>query len=170
MMKTLFLLTAIALLVSISAASTDPFVGKWVLDVQRSKYPKGTCPKRMVIEMKTVGPWIRYQSDATYANGATAHAEYTAEYNGKQSIVMGARGMLLPVFLRRINSYTVVASYTKALQVVATSRRTVSPDGRWMTITTTSTTGAGKKLITVGIYEREVKPPTSSMAKAVSKN
>lgn len=135
-------------------ASGDPFVGKWVLDVSRSEYPSGTCPKTMVIEMETAGKGIRYRSDATYQGGKTAHSEYTAEYDGNQAMVMGTHGMMLPVFLKRIDSKTVVASYTKSLQVVATSRRVISEDGRFMTITTTSKESSGKSLTTIGVYQR----------------
>jgi hypothetical protein len=88
-------------------------------------------------------------------------AEYTANYDGKQAIVMGAHGMLLPVFLKRVDRYTVVASYTKALQVVARSRRVVSEDGMVMTITTTAKGKAGKNITTIGVYQKAVERKSS---------
>jgi hypothetical protein len=145
----------LVLVVTSARASTDPFVGKWELDVSRSFYPAGNCPKNMTIEMRSVGSGIRYISDATLPNGGTVHAEYTADYNGKQAIVMGARGMMLPVFLKRIDAHTVIASYTKGLVVVATSHRVVTEDERRMTITTTSKDGSGESLTTVGVFERK---------------
>jgi len=138
-----------------ASAFTDPFVGRWVLNTRLSKYPSGTCPTRMVIEIESTGGGVHYRSDASYTNGLTAHSEYTAEYNGKQSLVMGNRGMLLPVSLRRSNSRLVLASYTRGLQVVATSRRLVSKDGRRMTITTISKDRTGADVVTVGVYEKE---------------
>jgi len=136
-----------------AVASTDPFVGTWVLNPQRSKYPPGACPTHMVIEMETVATGIRYRSDATYANGRTAHAEYTAEYNGRQVLVVGAHGLLLPVSLKRLDSRTVVATYMRGLEVLAISQRMVSNDGRRMIITT-SAKGRGNKATVVGVYER----------------
>jgi hypothetical protein len=109
----------------------------------------------MVIEMNRVGLGIRYRSDGTYTNGATAHAQYTAKYDGRQVIVMGSHGILLPVFLKRIDSHTVIASYTKAFQVVARSRRVVSKDGRQMTITTTSKDQSGRSVTTFGVYQKQ---------------
>ena len=135
--------------------SHDPFVGKWNLDVRHSKYPPGTCPKRMVIEMEPAGEGISYHSDAMYMNGAQSQARYTADYNGKQVIVVGARGMLLPVSLKRIDSKLVEASYSRGFQVVAKSRRVISKDGRLMTITTTSMDASGKGVTTIGIYKKE---------------
>jgi hypothetical protein len=155
-MKSIFsLLIATALLTTSATASTDPFVGKWKLDTQHSSYPAGTCPKEMVIEMEAAGQGVRYRSHSTYANGRTSRAEYTAEYNGKQAVVMGDHGLLLPVSLQRIDPRTVVASYTRGLQVFATSRRVISSDGRRMTITTKSRDQDRKNVTTVGVYERK---------------
>jgi hypothetical protein len=154
-MKILTTMMFVALLATSVQTSDDPFVGKWVLDVERSEYPAGSCPKTMVIEMETAGHGVRYKSDAVYANGQTAHSEYTADYDGNQAIVMGTHGMMLPVFLKRIDSNTVVASYTKSLQVVATSRRVISEDRRFMTVTTTSKDASGKSVTTIGVYKRQ---------------
>jgi hypothetical protein len=109
----------------------------------------------MVIEVESAGDGVHYRSDATYANGVTAHSEYTADYNGKQSLVMGNRGMLLPVSLKRSNSRDVLASYSRGMQVVATSRRVVSKDGQRLTITTTSKDRTGADVVTVGVYEKQ---------------
>jgi hypothetical protein len=154
-MKILMTILLAAFLAANAIASEDPFVGKWVLDVARSEYPAGSCPETMVIEMETVGRGVRYKSDAVYANGRTVHSEYTADYDGNQALVMGTRGMMLPVFLKRIDSNTVVASYTKSLQVVATSRRVISDDKRFMTVTTTAKDASGKSVTTIGVYQRQ---------------
>ena len=158
MRKPMYLVMVIAVLITTATASSDPFIGKWALDRQQSKYPAGECPKRMVIEIEATGQGIRYRSDAVYANGGTTHSQYTAEYDGKPVLVLGTHGMLLPVSLKRLDLHTVVASYFKSFEVVATSRRVVSHDGRRMTITTTSKDRFGKSVTTVGVYERQTEP------------
>jgi hypothetical protein len=135
--------------------ATDPFAGNWTLSVKRSKYPPGSRPKSMMINMEAIDHGIRYYSETTYPNGSSCHSQYTADYNGTQVIVSGDHGLLLPVSLKQLDSNTLVASYTRALQVVATSRRVVSKDGRLMTITTTSRDGSGKNVASVGVYERK---------------
>ena len=147
-------LIAISLMTTRAAASTDPFLGEWRLNVQRSVYPAGTCPKRMTIEMTATARGVHYHSNTAYANGTTTQAQYVADYNGKQAAVMGDRGFLLPVSLKRIDSRTVLASYMRGMQLIATSRRVVSHDGRSMTITTRSSSSPGKSVTTVGVYER----------------
>ena len=147
---------ALAVLISpaLVHASPDPFVGKWSLDVSRSRYPAGTCPKSMTIEMRQAGNGITYQSSTAYKNGAAIHAEYTAGYDGKQAMVKTERGFLLPVTLNRIDARTVEASYSRGFQVVATCRRVLSSDGRTMKITTISKDATGRNVTTVGFFRR----------------
>ena len=155
-MRTKFGLTILAAWMAASAvASADPFVGKWRMDVRRSKYPAGMCPTAMVIEMRPAGAGIWYQSDSTFNRGAGVHAQYTADYDGKPVTVMSTHGLLLPVSLKRINPRIVEASYTRGMQVFATSRREVSLDGRRMTITTVSKDASGKSVKTIGIYLKD---------------
>lgn len=151
-MKPIVCLFLMAFFSAGARAATDPFAGTWTLDVPRSTYPAGTGPATMTIEMESAGQGIRYRSDAIFANGRAVHSEYTADYEGNQAIVMGARGMMLPVFLKRIDANTVVASYTKDLTIVATSRRVISDDGRTMTITTNSKDPSGQNTTTIGIF------------------
>lgn len=147
-------LIAISLIATRATASTDLFLGEWKLNVQRSAYPAGTCPKQMTIEMTATARGVRYHSNTTYANGTSTQAQYIANYNGKQAAVMGDRGFLLPVSLKRLDSHTILASYMRGMELLATSRRVVSPDGRRMTITTKSRSSAGKSVTSVGLYER----------------
>ena len=155
MKKIASLLLLFVLLTTSSATTTDPFAGRWKLNVRRSSYPAGTCPKQMTIEMLPKGQAVEYRSDTTYANGKNAQTTYLADYTGKQVIVIGSHGMLLPVSLKRIAPRVVIASYLHGFEVVATSRRVVSNDGRWMTITTKSKDNAGKIVTSVGVYQRE---------------
>jgi hypothetical protein len=150
----LFTSLALPAFAATPAGVADPFAGTWTLNVQKSRYPGGACPKRMVIVMETAGEGVRYRSETTYAHGYSTRAEYTAAYSGKEALVMGSGGLLLPVSLKRLDAYTVVARYTRGLQVVATSRRVVSRDRRMMTITTTSPDKSGKRVTSIGVYEK----------------
>lgn len=155
------LILAVLLIMPVAPASAatpagnhDPFAGTWMLNAQKSRYPRGACPKRMVIVMETAGEGVRYRSETSYANGSSTRAEYIADYSGKEAIVMGSAGLLLPVSLKRPDANTVVARYSRGLQVVATSRRVVSKDGRTMTITTISPDKSGKNVTSIGVYEK----------------
>jgi hypothetical protein len=137
-----------------AAPEPDPFLGSWRLDVEASIYPLGARPKQMTIEMTLVGNKVQYSSETVYPNGSSMRSKYVSGYDGKEVIVRGTAGMLLPVSLRRLDARTVVATYTRSLRVVATSRRVVSADGRVMTITTSSMDQEGKGVVTIGLYNK----------------
>ncbi len=154
-MRTLQVMTVVAICLSTTVLQAeDPFLGKWNLDVQRSKYPAGACPRKMTIEMSKEGKGVHYHSETLMTNGKSISADYTANYDGKTVIVMGGRGMLLPVSLKQSSPKIVVATYTSGFQVVATSRRVVSTDNSMMTITTMSLDASGKSRTNIGVYRR----------------
>jgi hypothetical protein len=152
--KSLMVLGLLIVWAATALSAADPFMGKWKMDIHKSKYPAGTCPQSMVIEMEPADHGIRYSSETIQADGRRTYSRYTAEYDGKQVGVLGSRGMLLPVSLSRLDARTILASYTEALQVVATSRRIVSKNGRLMTVTTVSRDRSGKSVTHVGVYEK----------------
>jgi len=137
-----------------AAATSDPFVGSWRLNIEKSAYAPGRCPKSMTIEMTASGNGVHYRSEVEYSNGRKLKAEYTAEYNGAEAIVIGERGLQTPVMLKRIDANAVEAQYIRASRVVATARRVLSHDGRVMTITTVSKDPAGRDVTSVGVYDR----------------
>ena len=152
-------MTGVGLLACISAMfgvqAEDPFAGTWVLDVEKSSYPPSACPKSMVIEMQPFQDGVRYRSLAVHSNGVASRAQYEAKYDGKEVLVQGTNGLLLPVSLKRLDAKTVVATYKRGFRVVATSRREVSSDGRTMTITTTSPDKDGTNVTAIGVYDRK---------------
>lgn len=156
MTRALILLLALAGSVTSALPAPDPFVGRWEMNVRKSRYPAGGRPASMMIEMEAAGRGIHYRSATTLVDGRTVTSEYVADYDGRQVVVTGSRGLMLPVSLKRVDSSTVVADYMEGLQVVATSCRVVSRDGRTMTVTTTSKDRSGKTVTNVGVYQKKV--------------
>src|SRR5262249_38440318 len=132
----------------------DPFTGTWQLNVHKSKYPPGTCPRSMIIQMEPAGNGVQYRSETTQADGRKTQAHYTADYSGTEAIVTAQAALMAPVSLQRVDERTVVASYRRGMQTIATSRRAVSKNGRTMTITTVTTDKDGRSVTTVGVYDK----------------
>jgi hypothetical protein len=136
------LLAAVAVLPRLALPATDPFVGTWVLDPQRSRYESAEMPRHMEIVMSPAGEGIHYRSQTTLSDGRLVSSEYTADYAGKLAVVVSNAGIMAPVSLRRVDDRTVDCLYIKGIRVVASSRRVISADGWTMTITTVDgTTG-----------------------------
>jgi hypothetical protein len=146
-------LAMVGLLEMVFAAS-DPFVGTWVLDPQRSHYESGDVPRRMVIVMSPTAQGIHYRSHTTLSNGNRVSSEYTADYAGGLAMVLGTAGVMAPVSLRRIDERTIECSYMKAIRVVATSRRVISENGSTMTITTVSQAKDGTTGTNIAVFDR----------------
>jgi hypothetical protein len=132
-------------------AASDPFVGTWVMDPQRSRYESAEVPRYMVIVMSSADERVHYRSQTTLSGGEVVSSEYTADYVGGLAIVVGSGGIMAPLSLRRIDNRTVDCSYMKAGRVVASSRRVVSTDGATMTITTVD----GTEGINVAVFNKE---------------
>ena len=135
-------------------AGDDLFLGTWTLDVGASHYAAGALPRSMVIVMAETAEGISYRSVSRLPDGRSTTAEYVADYLGNLAMVVGDAGMLVPVQLRRIDAYTVEATYIRGFKAVAVSRRVVSLDGSVMTITTSSPGHTGPSLANVGVYVR----------------
>lgn len=151
-----FIVAAVLSLSAAAAADIDPFIGTWTLDTRNSRYDSGELPQRMQITIEAQDDAVHYRSETRFASGRLTTAEYTADYLGHLAPVMGDHGLLLPVTVKRLNPRTHLVSYVSGLQVVATSTRSVSPDGRRLKITTVSSDSSGQQRINIGIYVKNL--------------
>ena len=71
------------------AQATDTQVGTWKLNVAKSKYSPGPAPKSATTKIEAAGAGTKVIVDQTLADGATRHYEFTANYDGKDSPVVG---------------------------------------------------------------------------------
>ncbi len=153
MPRVLVIAAALHTLLSISAAAAaeiDPFIGTWAMDTRSSHYDAGELPQAMRIIIEAQDNAVHYRSETRFTSGRTTTAKYTTDYEEHLAPVQGDDGMLLPVTVKRLDPRTQLVSYVSGLQVVATSMRSVSPDGRRMTITTISKDAAVNNTPTSG--------------------
>ena len=87
------------------------------------------------------------------ATGAAQHWEMTAHYDGKDHPVTGNPNADT-ISLRRIDDLTGESTFKKGGKVTATNRRTLSADGKTLTITSSGTTEDGKPRKDVQVFER----------------
>lgn len=154
MLSGLRFIACIILLSPVAVYASDPFLGRWTLDVKQSKY-SSECPKAMTITMSPATNGVHYHSETKWANGRSSIADYTANYEERSATVTGDRSIMLPVSLRRVAPNVVIANYSRGLKTFATSRRVVSKDGKVMTVTTSSEDAVGKTVVNVGVYRKE---------------
>jgi hypothetical protein len=147
-----------ALLVSASAGTSaqakDPVIGKWNMNVAKSKFNPGPAAKSATIVFSASGAdGVKAVFDGVADTGDKVHWEYTANHDGKDYPMTGnAEGDMIS--LKRVNANTVETTYKLKGKVTVVNVRTVSADGKTMTVTTKGTNAAGQKVDNALIFEK----------------
>ena len=145
-----FVLTAAA---SVGFAQTDPHVGTWVLNLEKSKYAPGTAPKSQTSVFATDGKGFKVVTTADGASGPTK-TEYTAAFDGQDHLVKGNPDWDTTA-LKRVDARTIEFTRKKGGKVVQTARSMVSADGKTRTVTVTGVNAKGQKVQTVALYTKQ---------------
>lgn len=143
-----------ALLVTASAQS-DPQVGVWKLNVEKSKYSPGPAPKSATTRIEAAGAGTKVVVDQVMPDGAVRHWEYTSNNDGKDSPVTGNNPDADVIARTRTNANTVTQTSKKGGKVTTSQTSTVSSDGKTRTVTTKGTSASGQQVNNVAVYEKQ---------------
>ena len=150
--RALVVLTLLALGIVVAAQAPDPAVGKWNLNVAKSKFSPGPAPKSTTATI-AAGAAYKVVVEAVTADGAKVNWEYSANFDGKPHPVKGNPDGDM-VVAKRVNATTVETSYTLKGKPTTSNSRVVSADGKTMTVTSTGTNAQGQKINNVQVFER----------------
>lgn len=148
---------AFALVISSSATfGADNLThGTWKQNLSKSKFTPGpapTSPATLRIEAAPGGEVITV--DSVDAGGKSFSYSYKALYDGTPQKVSGS-----PygdtVTLKQINSTSTEINYMRDGKASRTSTRTVSKDGKTMTIRAKGTDAKGQQYTSVSIFEKQ---------------
>jgi hypothetical protein len=144
---------ALALGVSLLAQAPKAMMGTWTLNVAKSTFSPGPAPKSMSITYAPEGEALKIVVDLVPAEGEAQHWEMTAGYDGKGHPVVGNPDADM-ITLKRIDALHGQSTFSKSGKVMAVNKRTLSADGKTLTIATTGTTSKGQPRKDVAVYER----------------
>ena len=136
------------------AQNNDPVVGTWVLNVAKSKFSPGPAPKSESRTYAMAGNEIKATSTGVDADGKATSAAWTVVYDGKERPVTGDPDADT-LSLKRVDPNTIEFTEMKAGKVVLSGTRTVSKDGKTLTITTKGTNAKGQKVDNVVVYDKK---------------
>ena len=136
-----------------SAQSKDPVVGKWNMNIAKSKFSPGPAPKSAAIVFSASGAdGVKAVFDGVTDTGDKVHWEYTGNHDGKDYPMTGnAEGDMIS--LKRINANSVETTYKLTGMVRVTNVRTVSADGMSLTVTPTGTNAQGQNVDNTLLFE-----------------
>jgi hypothetical protein len=131
----------------------DPFNGLWKLNVSKSKMQPATASKSELIHYLIVGDEERFVSAAVTAKDEAESIQYNAQYNdGKPypyriTIDGKLTNPNATTMVKKIDAWTRERYNVRNGKPVIGSRRTVSLDGKTMTIAIVNTDPQGKETV-----------------------
>jgi hypothetical protein len=144
---------ALLLVASSFARAADPQLGRWALDVAKSKLDRWLATEVTVVQ-EAVGDKVRVVADGVDATGKKTRSEWTGKYDGKDYRVTGDPTADSRA-LAPINERTLALTVKKNGKVTLTGRIAVAPDGRSRTVVVTGTDANGVKFKSAAYYERK---------------
>ena len=141
-------------LVRVAAQGSDARSGTWKLNVEKSKYSPGPAPKSATMKIEASGPGETATTEGVNAEGAATKVQYTAQFDGKDYPLTGSQ-TADKTSLKRIDARTTERTDTKGDKVVQTVTRTISQDGKTMTVTVNGTNAQGQAMNNVTVWEKQ---------------
>jgi hypothetical protein len=147
-----------ALTASASAQSKDdPSIGTWKLNVAKSKFTPGPPIKADTRSYEVIEGWLVVTTETTQPSGEKTGVRFAAKFDGKEYPQIGRFAATVTLISyqpvdKRTLKYTVKDTRGK---VTSTNTRTVSADGKTMTIEQRSTDASGRPVLNVELFERQ---------------
>jgi hypothetical protein len=145
-------IVCLALAGAVLAQGKPVELGTWRLNVAKSKFVPGPAPKSSTVIYSAAGQGLKTAVEAVSATGKL-NWEYTTNFDGKPSSVTGNPDADMAV-VKRIDANTVEIAQTLKGKPTLMVRRTLSADGKTMTVTQTGTDAKGQKVNNVLVFER----------------
>jgi hypothetical protein len=145
---------ALALSVAHAAPSDDPVLGTWKLNVDKSKFTPGPGWRSQLRVYQTTPAGVSVTWTGVDASGVKMQVSYTYKYDGRDYPMAGSASYdtLNAV---RINARTVKSEEKRGGKTVGIAVRTVSPDGKILTITDDGANRKGEAFSQVLVFDRQ---------------
>ena len=134
------------------AQTKDAMIGTWQMNVAKSKLD-GPAPKSEVRTYVAAGQDIKATTKGIDNLGTPYLEEWIISYDGKDRPIDNPDAD--SVSRRLIDPLTAEFTLKKAGKVVTVGTRTISKDGKTMTITAKGTNAKGQPIHTVEVFERQ---------------
>ncbi len=159
-MKTIVKTALMAVLLTVGSAAVaaapaaDPVIGTWQINVAKSKFSPGPAPKAdtriyAATEQGTVMTWTSVGAD-----GKEAVVKSTFKADGKDYPLTGAANFD-SLSLKQVDDHTVQSTQKKGGKVIGTTTRTVSKDGKMLTLSSKGTSATGVAYDNVKVYDKK---------------
>jgi hypothetical protein len=153
------LATVVVLALSAShlvVAQTDPFLGTWKLNVNKSKFVPGPPRKSETRFVVSSSMGLNVSIERINGDGSTQEFQYTSNLDGKSYPIVGQGPWGANTIAATLAApRTIQSTLSKDSKVVATGTSVVSQNGRVLTITTKGTDANGHAFSSVAVYDKQ---------------
>jgi hypothetical protein len=137
-----------------AAAAPDPAMGTWQLNVSKSTFTPGPGNKSQTRTYSQSGHSITLVVRIVDADGKEMTIQSTYQLDGKDYPITGSPNYDT-ISGKQVASNTANFTLKKAGKAVATTSRTVSKDGRTLTLRAKGTTAKGEKYGDVLVFDKQ---------------
>jgi len=146
-----------------STAIDKAYLGTWKLNVAKSTYENATPPREgtRVHEDRGNG-FVLVIQDGVNAQGNKTHSEYVYKPDGKDyPLAAPNQTSIQRIALKSVDAFTVTYQIKMDGRVTTNGKRTLSKDGRTMTLENTGTNPQGQRTHTVSMYDKQMAGATT---------
>lgn len=137
-------------------AQTNPAVGTWKLNLEKSSYNPGPAPKSLTRTLEAQGNNVKYSFEGVSAEGTGVTYSFTATFDGKESPITGSMpGGADSISIKRIDANNFESTLTKAGKVIGTAKSEISKDGKVTTVTAQGTNADGQPMTSSAVYDKQ---------------
>jgi hypothetical protein len=136
------------------AAAPDPVIGTWQLNVSKSTFTPGPAFKSQTRTYSQSGQSITAAIKTVHADGKETTTQTTYQLDGKDYPVKGSPDADSDS-VKQVDSNTANFTLKKAGKVVQTGSRTVSNEGKTLTVKAKGITAKGEKYDNVLVFDKQ---------------
>ena len=149
-------MTVWATVVSVSGQSSDPWIGSWKTNLEKSQYdPPSMRPKNpSILKREVAGDGYKVITNGMNGEGVPTHTEYTVSPDGRDYPITGTASVD-SVAIKRFDANTQLQVRKKGGTVVAMYRQIVSKDGKTLTSDEVGYTAQGAAYHDVLVFDKQ---------------
>jgi hypothetical protein len=137
-----------------AASASEPAVGTWVLNLEKSKFSPGPAPKSQTRTYTQSADGTTLTVTGVAADGSAMSGQSTFKYDGKDYAITGSPDYDT-LALKKVNGHTVSSVQKKDGKVVGSTTRTISAHGKVLTLTSKGKNAKGASFHNVAVFDKQ---------------
>ncbi|HWE48110.1 MAG TPA: hypothetical protein VG407_18985 [Caulobacteraceae bacterium] len=145
---------AVGLSMAQAAPAEDPVLGTWKLNAEKSTFTPGPGWRSQTRVYRAVPTGVLVSWSGVDAGGGRMQVDYIYQYDGHDYPMKGS-AVYDTLNAVRVDARTVRSEEKRDGKIAGVAVRSVSPDGKVLTITDDGTNRKGRKFSQVLVFDRE---------------